>query len=50
MNWTDRWSVLTEPRDRYHLPPIVVILWVTIILAALWAGIVAIAWAVWHLL
>ena len=43
-------NVLTEPRERMHLPTAVLLLWLVVVLAAMWAGIVAIAWVVWHTL
>ena len=50
MQWAPNRTVLTEPRQRLHIPPVVLILWVVVVLAAMWAGIVAIAWVVWNVL
>ena len=43
-------QVLSDPRTRRQFPPVVLFLWVLIVLACLWVGIVAIAWVVWHVL
>lgn len=43
-------QVLSEPRSRRQLPPLVLFLWVVLVLAVMWAGIVAVAWVVWNAL
>jgi hypothetical protein len=54
VNWAPRpGEILSEPKSRKwweQLSPAVLLLWVLVICAAMWAGIVAIAWAVWHVL
>ena len=48
-------QVLSDPRSRpvvqrKPLSAVVLVLWFAIVLAMMWAGIVAIAWVVWNLL
>ena len=46
-------NVLSEPRVRRWwdtISPLAMVVWLLLVLAVMWAAIVAIAWAVWNLL
>ena len=43
-------NVLSEPRTRRQLPPLVLFLWILVVLAVMWAGFIAVAWVVWNAL